>query len=720
MAHELNFLEKTDLTRWRLKVQNGRQTWHYLEDENELKDWPQTTYDKYWLGLPFESKIHPLPKTSKEAARIGFEFYKQLQTADGHWAGEYGGPMFLLPGIIIAMYVTETPIPEYWRIEIIRYLFNRAHPDDGGWSIHIEGHSTVFGTALNYVTLRILGIPADHPVMVKSRGTLHKLGGATGSPSWGKFWLSVLNVYDYDGMNSVPPELWILPKNFPVHPGRFWCHCRMVYLPMCYIYGRRLHAKYCPLIEQLRQELYTQPYDTIEWSKARNNVSKADLYVPHSPILDFLNGIVNIYEKLPNILELREFSLREVYRQVKMEDENTFYLNLGPVNKAMNLVCCYFEEGADSKAFHLSQRRIIDFMWLGKEGMMMNGTNGSQLWDTAFIVQAVVEAGLGDEPSNRKSLIHALEFLDDCQIKRDVPNLQKCYRHYSKGAWPFSTRDQGYTVSDCTAEGLKAVLYLQKRLDYTPKLVSTERLFQAVDVLLTMQNSNGGFASYERIRGSSWLELINPAEVFGNIMIEYSYPECTTAVLTSFCTFQKYYPDYRAQEISEACERAAEFIYNSQHENGGWLGSWGICFTYATMFALESLASFGETYYNSPSVMRGCDFLIMKQRADGGWGESYESCELGEYVNHAEAQVVNTAWALLALMSAKYPDETPIRRGIELIMSRQLPNGEWKQEAIEGVFNKNCMISYPNYKFSFTIWALGRYANIYNNPVVRF
>jgi hypothetical protein len=40
----------TDLTRWRLKVDQGRQTWHYLSPE-EVKDWPQTNYDKYWLGI---------------------------------------------------------------------------------------------------------------------------------------------------------------------------------------------------------------------------------------------------------------------------------------------------------------------------------------------------------------------------------------------------------------------------------------------------------------------------------------------------------------------------------------------------------------------------------------------------------------------------------------------------------------------------------------------
>lgn len=75
--------------------------------------------------------------------------------------------------------------------------------------------------------------------------------------------------------------------------------------------------------------------------------------------------------------------------------------------------------------------------------------------------------------------------------------------------------------------------------------------------------------------------------------------------------------------------------------------------------------------------------------------------------------VVQTAWALIGLMEAGYSNLEPLRRGIQLIMCRQQPNGEWLQEAIEGVFNKSCMISYPNYKFSFTIKALGMFARRY-------
>jgi lanosterol synthase len=111
-------------------------------------------------------------------------------------------------------------------------------------------------------------------------------------------------------------------------------------------------------------------------------------------------------------------------------------------------------------------------------------------------------------------------------------------------------------------------------------------------------------------------------------------------------------------------------------------------------------------------VKNACDFLVSKKMEDGGWGETYQSCELGTWTNHEKSQVVQTAWAVLALMAAKYPNESVIKAGVSLISSRQLSNGEWKQEGIEGVFNKNCMISYPNYKFIFCIWALNKFSTM--------
>ncbi|ORX92056.1 terpene synthase, partial [Basidiobolus meristosporus CBS 931.73] len=703
-------LKRTKLENWRLRVERGRQVWHYLQSECETEQWPQTDSDRYWLGLQLKDD-RPLspPKTPLDAARNGFEFYKRLQTEDGHWAGEYGGPNFLIPGYVFTMYISKSAIPEHERMELLRYLLNIAN-EDGGWGIHTEGVSTVFGTALNYTCCRLLGLDPDDRALVNARGTLHKLGGATGIPSWGKFWLSCLNVYDWDGMNPVPPELWLLPTWLPFHPSRWWVHTRMVYLPMGLLYAKRCKAEVTDLIREVREELYGQPYSSIEWKKQRSNISPADAYYPHTSLLKVLYSFASAYECVA-LKSLRQMALDESWRQIKMEDENTGYGNLASVNKVMNMLCTYFQEGPDSAAFMKHKEKCREYLWMSGKGMLFNGTDGSQVWDTCWVIQAVCEGGLATEGAFQESMQRALDFLDTQQIRNDPPNRESCYRDATKGAWPFSKVDQGYTLSDCTAEAIKCVFLLQE-LEFIQPRVSESRLCEAVDILLSLQNADGGFSTYEKTRGPFLLETINPAEVFGNIMIEYSYVECTTASVLGLSAAKKRYPTYRTSEITNAIEGGFQFIKQSQRPDGSWYGSWAICFTYGTWFGLEALANAGEFYENSEHARKACDFLVSRQKDDGGWGETYKSCETHVYQQHPKSQVVNTCWALLGLMASRYPDATPIKRGIQLLMARQLPNGEWLQESIEGVFNRNAMISYPNYKFAFPKEAIAPQASL--------
>lgn len=50
---------------------------------------------------------------------------------------------------------------------------------------HVEDKSTVFGTALNYVSLRILGIGPDDPDLARARNLLHEKGvPRTVLPGW--------------------------------------------------------------------------------------------------------------------------------------------------------------------------------------------------------------------------------------------------------------------------------------------------------------------------------------------------------------------------------------------------------------------------------------------------------------------------------------------------------------------------------------------------------
>lgn len=46
---------RTDLNRWRLLDERGRQTWHYLESDEEVEKWPQSIVDRHHLGLSLVS-----------------------------------------------------------------------------------------------------------------------------------------------------------------------------------------------------------------------------------------------------------------------------------------------------------------------------------------------------------------------------------------------------------------------------------------------------------------------------------------------------------------------------------------------------------------------------------------------------------------------------------------------------------------------------------------
>ena len=57
-----------------------------------------------------------------------------------------------------------------------------------------------------------------------------------------------------------------------------------VYLPMCFIYGKRDSLRPTPLTEALRQELYLQPYSDITWDATRSACAKEDLFYPHPKV----------------------------------------------------------------------------------------------------------------------------------------------------------------------------------------------------------------------------------------------------------------------------------------------------------------------------------------------------------------------------------------------------------------------------------------------------
>lgn len=90
-------------------------------------------------------------------------------------------------------------------------------------------------------------------------------GGATAVPQWGKVWLALLNLYSWSAVNPIPPEFWLLPDWVPFHPWRWWVQCRVVYLPVSYLYANKVTKPLNPLLQSLRQEIFTRPFEEIDF-----------------------------------------------------------------------------------------------------------------------------------------------------------------------------------------------------------------------------------------------------------------------------------------------------------------------------------------------------------------------------------------------------------------------------------------------------------------------
>lgn len=633
----------------------------------------------------------------REAINGGLDWLERTQADSGAWEGDYGGPLFLLPLYVATTYIMdEQPEPEV-REDIVRYLRNHQNAD-GGWGLHVEAPSYVYTSVLNYVAMRLLGVEADDPDLERAREWFIPRGGAARAPQWGKFTLALLGLIPWEGVMPVLPELWLLPKSAPVHPGRLWCHARMVYLPMSWLFGSRATAERDELLDELRTEITDAPVQAIDWRIAAPKTAPEDENQPLTAVYKFVNKVQTTYDDYA-LEGLRRRALDYVLDQVRQEDENTNYICIGPINKLLNTLCWHYANpGGEEVQAHLDQ--LPEYLWEAEDGTKMQGYNNSQLWDTGFAVQAVYATGQVDE--RREMIEGAWSFIEANQVLEEVPERETYFRERSTGGWPFSNRDHGWPISDCTAEGLKASLQLDGQVEEPLPLWRRE---QAVEQMLAMQNPDGGWPTYEKIRAPEWLEVLNPSQVFYDIMLDYSFVECSSACVQALAKFREHHPDYEAGRIDEAIERGKDFILETQREDGSWYGSWGICFTYGTWFGIWGLRAAGLPA-DHPAIQRACDFLEARQLEDGGWGETSRSCVEKEYRSTDEGQAVMTSWALLGLQKGGRGDSEAARRAVEFLCDRQEDDGTWPDEHIAGVFNGTCAIHYDNYLKIFPVWAL--------------
>jgi lanosterol synthase len=391
----------------------------------------------------------------------------------------------------------------------------------------------------------------------------------------------------------------------------------------------------------------------------------------------------------------------ELREHIRFELRSSDYTCISPVSGLLFLLALWHHDPNDGD-FARQLARLDGWFWEDDvDGARITGARSAS-WDTAFAVQALTAASPHFDVT--AMLEKADAFLDSQQIR--TPAVDVDYRRYyridPRGGWTFAGVWHGWPVSDCTAEAVCA------RLESPVGHPTEESMTEAVRFILRTQNADGGFGTYEPKKSRVPLEWLNPAEMFGDSMTEHSCIECSASCVAALVTFREHYPETLRSDIDRSVEHAAQRLRWAQHPDGTWTASWGVHFTYSIMFGIRGLMAAGASPLD-PAIRKACRWLKTHQRPDGGWGESYLSGIERCHVPARESQVIQTAWALTALVEAQDPDWEPIDRAAHFLARKQREDGTWARQEPSGIFFHTALLHYEMYRSIFPLWALGLY-----------
>ena len=619
-----------------------------------------------------------------------------LQREDGAWEGEMVWCPMLTAQYVLLHHVIGRPLEPGRRRRVLR-SFERTRLEGGTWGLHEHSPPHLFVTALVYVAARLLGVERDDPLLEPARLFI-RAEGILGIPSWGKFWLALLNLYDWRGVNAILPELWSLPRQIPLHPSNWYCHTRLIYMAMAGIYVRRFQAPVTPTIASLREELFPEGYSRVDFPAARNRLRDADLYARPSVWLKAGFQLARLFERFHG-KRLRARCTETIVRRIKWELQTTSHTSISPVSGLLNILALWLHDPDDAD-LRQALEKLDGWIWEDEEqGARVAGARSAS-WDTGFALQALATASGLDGVDN--ALRRGADFLFANQIGASFDGFREAYRSDPKGGWCFAGGWHGWPVSDCTAEAVLGIVAAHGGE------ADAAALGDAVGFMLRGQNREGGFGSYEARCSSFGLECLNPAEMFGDSMTEHSFVECTASCLAALAMCRETIPEIAGGAVTGAISRGDAWLRRMQGSDGSWRGVWGVQFIYGTLFGIRGLIAAGARP-GDPALRSACRWLLDRQHEDGGWGEHHSGCLTGRYVPHQESQVIQTAWALMALLEAAEPDWAAISQGTQFLLETQDAEGAWPKQDMTGVFFRTALLDYVLYRQYFPLHALGLY-----------
>src|SRR6188768_434541 len=145
------------------------------------------------------------------------------QKSDGHWVYELEADA-TIPAeyVLLVHYLAETPNLELER-KIGNYL-RRIQGAHGGWPLYHEGAFDISATVKAYFALKMIGDDIETPHMVRARDAIKARGGAIKANVFTRILLALYGETSWSNIPTIPPELILLPRWFPVHLSKmsYW------------------------------------------------------------------------------------------------------------------------------------------------------------------------------------------------------------------------------------------------------------------------------------------------------------------------------------------------------------------------------------------------------------------------------------------------------------------------------------------------------------------
>ena len=322
----------------------------------------------------------------------------------------------------------------------------------------------------------------------------------------------------------------------------------------------------------------------------------------------------------------------------------------------------------------------------------------SPVWDTVLSAHALLEATQDDSADVERALdwlkpLQVLDFKGDWAHKR--PDLRP-------GGWAFQYKNDHYVDLDDTAV---VVMAMDRTRNKTGTRRFDEAIDRAVEWVLGMQSTNGGWASFDVDNESYYLNHI-PFADHGALL------DPPTADVTARCLSMLGQLGHTA-ESSDAVRRSVDYLLREQHPEGSWFGRWGVNYVYGTRSVLCAFNAVGIDAAH-PAVRRAVAWLVEIQNPDGGWGEGASGYALDHVRYKASPSTASqTAWALIGLMAAGETDAPAVSRGIAYLEANQGEDGFWDEPRYTGTgFPRVFYLRYLGYSKFFPLWAMARYRNL--------